>query len=190
MKAPKEIIKKLQWWLKKWFEKEFSDSGDQLEHGLQDDGISCGIVVANTTAHDIFNDKLWMAEHKAVERVQWFMMLSKKHMEDICFVPDSRIITELLYQINQHAMDVAPYPLVGRSVEMVETEATSGNCTLISHLLNPVQDSEIATLLRHEGNSRNGILSSKSDSALDDNMDLQERNSHKDTTLPKPCRDD
>jgi len=87
-------------------------------------------------------------------------------------------------------MNVAPYPLVGRSVEMVETEATSGNCTLISHLLNPVQDSEIATLLRHEGNSRNGILSSKSDSALDDNMDLQERNSHKDTTLPKPCRDD
>lgn len=83
MEAPKEVVKKLQWWLKQRFKKEFADCGDQLEHGLQDDGFSCGIITTNTAAHDIFNDQLWTPKRKAVERVQWFMTLCQKHMEDV-----------------------------------------------------------------------------------------------------------
>jgi hypothetical protein len=85
MGAPRATIKKLQEWLKARFKKDFTDCDNQLEHGLQDDGTSCGILAANTAAHEVFDDPLWMVKRKAAERVGWFVALSEIHMKDVGF---------------------------------------------------------------------------------------------------------
>jgi len=83
--APRATIKKLQGWLKTQFKKDLTDCGDQLEHGLQDDGTSCGILAANMAAHEVFGDTLWTMKRKTAKRVEWFVALSKIHMKDVCF---------------------------------------------------------------------------------------------------------
>ncbi|KAH9979551.1 hypothetical protein BGW80DRAFT_1442528 [Lactifluus volemus] len=66
---PMDIIKKLQWWLKKRLDGPFKNLGDGLEHGRQDDMSNCGILCANTAACDIFeDDDLWTTETKALKR--------------------------------------------------------------------------------------------------------------------------
>ena len=87
MAPPRTAIKKLKWWLKSRFEREFKDCGDTLNHGFQIDVTDCGILAANTAAHDVFNDVVWTVERKIEERVQWFLTLSKAHM---CEVGDEK----------------------------------------------------------------------------------------------------
>ena len=83
MPPPKIAMKKIQWWLKARFGKEFKDLGDSLEHGLQDDYTSCGILTSNTVAHDVFGDEIWTCENKFLERVKWFVILSEAHINDV-----------------------------------------------------------------------------------------------------------
>jgi len=83
MPAPKEAIKKLQWWLQKRFRGPFTNCGDALEHGRQDDATECGIVTANTAAREVFHDALWTSNQKNVERVDWFHMLCAAHVNDV-----------------------------------------------------------------------------------------------------------
>lgn len=70
-------------WLKKRFGKEFEVTGDSLGHGNQEDGTDCGILAANTAAHDIFGDKLWTVGQKMLQRAQWFVKLSTSHMDEV-----------------------------------------------------------------------------------------------------------
>jgi hypothetical protein len=56
MPAPKMVVKKLQWWLKHRFGKTFKVIGNQLEHGKQD-WTDCGVISANTAAHEVFRDE-------------------------------------------------------------------------------------------------------------------------------------
>jgi hypothetical protein len=83
MTAPKEIIKKLQWWLRRRFRGTFKNCGDTLKHGLQEDGMECGIVTPNTAAHEVFHDTLLACDRKVLERVNWFCMLWTAHVEDV-----------------------------------------------------------------------------------------------------------
>ena len=57
--------------------------GDTLIHGEQDNATECGILTANTAAHEIFNDELWGAEEKADERACWFNVLRDVHIEEV-----------------------------------------------------------------------------------------------------------
>lgn len=87
LRAPKEIIKKLQWWSKKRLGIQLKDLGDELEHGQQKDVTDCGIVAYNTAAHKIFEDPLWTGEKKGDERVQWFVTLTMKHINEVSYCP-------------------------------------------------------------------------------------------------------
>ncbi|KAF8164694.1 hypothetical protein B0H34DRAFT_670722 [Crassisporium funariophilum] len=80
---PKECMKKVMWWLKERIGKQFKDVGDELEHGEQNDFTDCGIVAVNTAAHEVFGDELWTDATKSRHCVQWFLMLAKKHMEEM-----------------------------------------------------------------------------------------------------------
>jgi hypothetical protein len=76
----------LQWWLRKRINGPFKSVGDRLDHGRQDDTSNCGIVCANTAACNIFeDDDLWTTEAKALERGWWFVVLVKKHIDDVSF---------------------------------------------------------------------------------------------------------
>ena len=55
-----------------------------LLHGDQDNFMDCGILAANTAAHDIFADKVWSPEMKALHRVTWFVNLSETHIDYVC----------------------------------------------------------------------------------------------------------
>lgn len=83
LQKPKEIIKKIQWWLKKRFGIQFKDCGDDLEHGKQEDFTDCGIACANTAARELFEDPLWSDEQKGDQRVRWFITLTKKHIKEV-----------------------------------------------------------------------------------------------------------
>lgn len=83
MPPPKVAIKQVQTWLKRRFGKEFKSTGDSLAHGDQEDFTDCGILMTNTAAHDMFDDTLWTYERKAIERANWFIRLSKAHIEDV-----------------------------------------------------------------------------------------------------------
>ncbi|GLB42721.1 hypothetical protein LshimejAT787_1201700 [Lyophyllum shimeji] len=83
MAAPKDLIRKLQWWLKKRIGRQFKEMGDQLEHGRQEDWTDCGVISPNTAAHEVFNDELWTCERKVHERLRWFLTLCRAHIEDV-----------------------------------------------------------------------------------------------------------
>ncbi|KIJ91181.1 hypothetical protein K443DRAFT_126315 [Laccaria amethystina LaAM-08-1] len=74
MPYPKAVMKKLQWEL-----------GDNLVHGKQEDGTECGILTANTIAHTVFQDPLWVVSRKEVERVGWFNQLVEAHIREVRF---------------------------------------------------------------------------------------------------------
>lgn len=83
MPEPKTALKKIQWWLKARFGREFTKLENSLEHGRQDDYTSCGILASNTVAHDVFGDEIWTCEKKFLERVKWFVILSEAHINDV-----------------------------------------------------------------------------------------------------------
>jgi hypothetical protein len=51
MKPPKEVLKKLQWWLSAHFRNNFKDLDDNLPHGKEEDYTDCGILCVNTAAY-------------------------------------------------------------------------------------------------------------------------------------------
>jgi len=84
MPKPTKIIKKLRLWLETRFKDgKFTDKGDLLEHGNQEDFTDCGILCANTAAHEIFNDPVWTVSNKKTQRAQWFVTLIKKNIDEV-----------------------------------------------------------------------------------------------------------
>jgi hypothetical protein len=59
----------------------YKNTGNSLSHGDQDDFTDCGILAANTAAHDIFGDSLWNPDTKGLHRVHWFVRLSEAHIK-------------------------------------------------------------------------------------------------------------
>ena len=86
LSPPSEVIKKLKWWLKGRFKMTYKELGDSLEHGCQNDWTDCGILSANTAAHEIFEDELWTAKTKQFERGKWFVTLITKHMKEVSII--------------------------------------------------------------------------------------------------------
>jgi hypothetical protein len=79
LSKPTKMIGKVEWRLTKRFGSHFREDNDTLAHGKQDDFHSCGIVSANTIAHNVFGDPLWNASNKTLERVSWFNTISRSH---------------------------------------------------------------------------------------------------------------
>jgi len=52
-------------------------------HGKQEDGTECGILTANTIAHMVFKDPLWVVSRKEVEHVGWFNRLVELHIREV-----------------------------------------------------------------------------------------------------------
>jgi hypothetical protein len=71
--APTKFITALQTWLKASFGKRFKSFRNSLDHAVQDDGYSCGIITANTMAHAILNRPLCNSNHATEERLKWFI---------------------------------------------------------------------------------------------------------------------
>jgi hypothetical protein len=46
-----------------------------MDHGEQHDGTSCGIILPNTIAADIFGDEIWEQKHAAGARANCFIRL-------------------------------------------------------------------------------------------------------------------
>jgi len=79
MKKPVEIFKKLQWWLSDRFDGPFTDMGCSMEHGKQNDGISCAITTANMISHAALGEPLWNVSRAIHERVIWFNKIVATH---------------------------------------------------------------------------------------------------------------
>jgi hypothetical protein len=58
MPKPTRVFEKLQWWLKKRFGAEFDDLDCKIEHGNQQDGISCSICAPNMIVHRVLKEPL------------------------------------------------------------------------------------------------------------------------------------
>jgi hypothetical protein len=71
--APIKFITALQTWLKASFGKQFKSFGNSLDHVVQDDNYSCGIITANTIAHAILGHPLCSGSHATEERLKWFI---------------------------------------------------------------------------------------------------------------------
>ncbi len=73
----KHLVKGLCSWMRKELGQPIKDGGDNLPHGRQQDGYSCGICVVNTFAHALFNDKLFTHESRFLLRVEYFLVLAR-----------------------------------------------------------------------------------------------------------------
>ena len=71
--APVKFIAALQTWLKHSFGKRFKSFGNSLDHVIQDDTYSCGIITANTIAHAILDRPLCHSIYATEERLRWFI---------------------------------------------------------------------------------------------------------------------
>jgi hypothetical protein len=54
-----------------------------LEHAMQNDTFSCGIVTANTIAHGALRDELWKLKKCSSARAMWFITLAKEYLNNI-----------------------------------------------------------------------------------------------------------
>ncbi|KAF5320335.1 hypothetical protein D9611_011267 [Ephemerocybe angulata] len=73
---PHKFHENLRRWTRRAFGKNFTCEGNALQHALQDDEYSCGIVTANTIEHAIHNDTpLWSPDNASASRVDWFIRI-------------------------------------------------------------------------------------------------------------------
>ncbi|KAF8223205.1 hypothetical protein L208DRAFT_1381549 [Tricholoma matsutake] len=76
---PAEAFKLLQWWLSKRFHGPFKDLGRSMEHGQQEDCISCAITMGNMVAYKALDEPMWNISCAAHEHILWFNNLVKSH---------------------------------------------------------------------------------------------------------------
>ncbi|KAJ7937855.1 hypothetical protein B0H13DRAFT_2405164 [Mycena leptocephala] len=74
---PKRLINGLKRWLKPRFDLQFECDYAGLDHGVQIDGFSCGIITYNTIDHAIFGTGVWIPRRAVLERVQRFLKYAK-----------------------------------------------------------------------------------------------------------------
>lgn len=141
MSPPKEIIRKLQWWLKHRFGTTFKNVGNQLEHGKQEDWTDCGIVSANTAAREIFRDEpLWTVEKKQLERVAWFVKLCQAHIDDVSFLTWTSVdqyLMSFLKQIDEN-INTQHYETTAKVISSPERSKVQNMAHSLLHILNPL----------------------------------------------------
>ena len=80
---PTREIKIVQKWLRTTFGQQFSDLGDKLKHGRQEDTFSCGVATSNTIAHNILNEPLFHHADRRVLRMRLFIRLAKAQLTKV-----------------------------------------------------------------------------------------------------------
>ncbi|KAF8167513.1 hypothetical protein B0H34DRAFT_854442 [Crassisporium funariophilum] len=99
--APTKFITALQTWLKYAFGKQFKSFGNSLDHVVQDDTYSCGIITANTIEHAVLNRPLCHSKCATEERLKW-----RGYMQNASYQAQKALtIADLLNPINtdQHS---------------------------------------------------------------------------------------
>jgi hypothetical protein len=77
-------MKAVKRWLESQFGGKLTDQSKALKIGTQYDGHSCAICVVNCIAHAIFGDRLWQQKRASIERAEWFAILARRHMDEVC----------------------------------------------------------------------------------------------------------
>ncbi|KAF9481696.1 hypothetical protein BDN70DRAFT_991713 [Pholiota conissans] len=85
--APTKFIDCLQLWIKSAFGKKFRSAGNTLEHAIQTDSYSCGVIAVNTIAHAIFNTPLWEQKKAVNSRLAWFIRFASCTPREIPSAP-------------------------------------------------------------------------------------------------------
>ncbi|KAJ7034214.1 hypothetical protein C8F04DRAFT_1350091 [Mycena alexandri] len=117
---PHKLIKGLQNWGEKRLENTFQWNYDALEHGVQRDGFSCGIVMGNTVERRLYpTTPIWIPRAAVVARLRYFLKYAK------C-------------QVKKKAPAVGVPP----ASKNAETAPSTRSRIKIADLLNPRDDSE------------------------------------------------
>ena len=80
---PTRQVNIVQKWLRTVIGHPFSDLGDKLKHGRQEDSFSCGITALNTIGHNIFNEPLFHHADRRVLRMRLFIRLAKAQLTKV-----------------------------------------------------------------------------------------------------------
>ncbi|KAF8239930.1 hypothetical protein L208DRAFT_1235132, partial [Tricholoma matsutake] len=59
------------------------DLGRSMEHGCQEDYISCALTTANMIAYEALNEPLWNVSRAVHEHISWFNSLVKSHNQRV-----------------------------------------------------------------------------------------------------------
>jgi hypothetical protein len=70
-------MRNLQRWLRDGVGIKCTNRGDYLRHGVQNDWFSCGVILPNTIAHNVFDDNIWIPRNAVLDRVNWFLKFVK-----------------------------------------------------------------------------------------------------------------
>lgn len=76
------------------FGETFSNDGDTLKHGVQNDEWSCGIVTPNTIGHNIFGDPIFRHDNRRLMRMQYFVRFAKAQLEQVRDIINLSIVDE------------------------------------------------------------------------------------------------
>lgn len=79
---PNLFIRCLRSWLRKQFGRDFVLKENALRCGKQLEGNCCGVIVANSIAHDSLGDDLWVQANAAIERARWFLRLAELELAE------------------------------------------------------------------------------------------------------------
>ena len=72
---PSKFVRNLQRWLRDAVGVSCVNNGDCLEHGIQTDWFSCGVILPNTISRNVFGDSVWIPRRAVSDRIEWFLKL-------------------------------------------------------------------------------------------------------------------
>ncbi|KAJ7055055.1 hypothetical protein C8F01DRAFT_1234841 [Mycena amicta] len=81
---PLVLFSELQKWLKNDVGLKTLKTSNNLPCGSQHDGVNCGVIAANTIAHNVLGDEMWHQIHARTYRLRAFCTLAESilHIED------------------------------------------------------------------------------------------------------------
>ncbi|OSC96522.1 hypothetical protein PYCCODRAFT_1379012 [Trametes coccinea BRFM310] len=107
------IVEDIQVWLKDTLSIAFTDKGNSLAHGVQEDSSSCGVCSVNTIEHALFGTTLFTHRNRHLMRVQFFNQLdlvssAPKAAEDLERKERSRDVRLGENHLETQAHDIVP----------------------------------------------------------------------------------
>lgn len=82
-KNMRTIVEDVRAWIFDAFRQSFTDGGNTLAHGQQDDTFSCGVCTVNTIEHAIFGVALFTHRKRHLLRVRCFNRLVMAHNDTV-----------------------------------------------------------------------------------------------------------
>jgi hypothetical protein len=72
-------------WMKRSFGINVSSKGESITHGIQNpsDMTSCGIIVINSIAHNVFGDGVYKHAKQQVHHIKCFITIMKEHLKQV-----------------------------------------------------------------------------------------------------------